>query len=74
MTDKKIQTKIMKQDLCWHHAYYTLFYLYSNIFYDDKEFDKMLHDLLWYVEKKILPPDGSGDLVGSYVIVEYEEK
>lgn len=70
---EKVKIKKMKQDVVWSHVFYTLDDLYNGFIYDDKQFNKMLFDLLGYVEKKISPPDDAGDIVDKYLIVEYEE-
>ncbi|MDE7070628.1 MAG: hypothetical protein K2O86_01470 [Clostridia bacterium] len=73
MKTNRIKIKKMKQDVVWSHVFYTLDDLYNGFIYDDKQFNKMLYDLLGYVEKKISPPDEAGDIVDKYLIVEYEE-
>lgn len=73
MKTNHVKIKKMKQDVVWSHVFYTLDDLYNGFIYDDKQFNKMLFDLLGYVEKKISPPDDAGDIVGKYLIVEYEE-
>ena len=70
---EKVKIKKMKQDVVWSHVFYTLDDLYSGFVYDDKIFNKMLYDLLGYVETKICPPDDAGDIVDKYVVIEYEE-
>ncbi|MDE6471944.1 MAG: hypothetical protein K2L52_02830 [Clostridia bacterium] len=70
---EKVKIKKMKQDVVWSHVFYTLDDLYSGFIYDDKIFNKMLYDLLRYVETKICPPDDAGDIVDKYVVIEYEE-
>ncbi len=73
MKTNHVKIKKMKQDVVWSHVFYTLDDLYNGFIYDDKQFNKMLFDLLGYVEKKISPPDDAGDIVDKYLIVEYEE-
>ena len=73
MKTNRVKIKKMKQDVVWSHVFYTLDDLYNGFIYDDKQFNKMLYDLLGYVEKKISPPDDAGDIVDKYLIVEYEK-
>ena len=73
MEEKQIKIKKLKQDVIWHHIFYTLDDLRNNYCYDDKKFIEMLKELHSYVEDKISPPECPGDIVDRYVIMEYED-
>ncbi len=73
MSNNKIKIKKIKQDVIWHHVFYTLDDLHNNYCYDDEKFIEMLKELYLYVEEKVSPPECSGDIVDRYVIMEYED-
>ncbi|MDE6210870.1 MAG: hypothetical protein K2G42_02725 [Clostridia bacterium] len=75
MKEKHITPKIskLKQEFSWNYVFWTLEDLFEKWYVNDKQYNDLLNNLLTYVELKINPPDGSGDIVKRYVVVEYEE-
>ncbi|MDE6605828.1 MAG: hypothetical protein K2K85_07420 [Clostridia bacterium] len=75
MKEIQITTKIskLKQEFSWNYVFWTLEDLFEKWCINDEKYNNLLNDLLNYVETKINPPDGSGDIIERYVIVEYEE-
>ena len=73
MEEKCIKIKKMKQDIRWFHALYALDDLRSNTNFDDEEFNRLLRELIKYVDDKITEPIGLGEIIDEYVVMEYKE-
>ena len=74
MKNTKNKIKKLRHDICWYHALYTLEDLRNYTYFADKEFNRLLSELISYVDEKISTPPDSGAIIAEYVVVEYQEK